>query len=304
MAVATRDHGTANGRITIMRATHDGPMARPEKWVFEYDPNTSWPEVPFGLGLTTQLVWLTPELAAEWLTKRHTRQRTVKHRHQESLTEDVAAGRFRLNGEAIIFDWDGCMVDGQHRCNAVVETGKPVLVTVVRGIAPEVYSTIDDTAKRTGGDALKANAVSDPSNVAAAVVMMERYRRGLILKSALVLSPAHIAEIVRGHPGLVESVAVASTLKEFPSRAALGMCHYVLSGISRTDADLFFDRLRSGAGLTKTDAVLTLRNRLHKESMHRDEVVFLVFKAWNYWRRRKPLKCLKRAEGESLSTPE
>jgi hypothetical protein len=29
----------------------------------------------------------------------------------------------------------------------------------------------------------------------------------------------------------------------------------------------------------------------------------MIFKAWNYWRQRKPLKCLKINEGEELPRP-
>jgi len=33
-------------------------MRQPAKWVLEYDPDQHWPEVPFGNGLTVQILWL------------------------------------------------------------------------------------------------------------------------------------------------------------------------------------------------------------------------------------------------------
>jgi hypothetical protein len=212
----------------------NGLMDRPRSWNMTYDPSAEFPEVPVGCGMTTQLVWLTPDLASEWLGKKHPRQRPQKMRHQESLNEDHKSGRFRLNGEPIIFDWDGAMIDGRHRCEMVRAVGVPVLVLVVRGVSPEVYVTIDDGAKRTGADALAADSLTNGTNLAAAAGLLERYRRKLSLSNPIVFSPAAVSEIVKAHPRLIESVSRSTAFQGFPSRATIGFCHYILSGISAT----------------------------------------------------------------------
>lgn len=291
-----------NGRLHL--DTERDLMKRPDSWDFRYDPGATFPEVPIGYGITTQLVWVTPSLAEEWLGRLHERQRSQKKNHQRSLNEDLANDRFRLNGESIIFDSDNRLIDGRHRCEMVKAVGKPILALVVRGVAPEVYATIDDSAKRSGADALHASGIMNATNTAAAVVMFVRYQRGMIFKNALVLSPIAISEILEKHPGLVASVSLSGNYKDFPSNSTIAVCHYILGSIHKTDADLFFARLLSGEGLSRTDAILTLRNRIYRErGIHRDEVMALIFKAWNYWRAKKPLRCLKIQPDETLQTP-
>lgn len=84
---------------------------------------------------------------------------------------EILRGKWALNGEPIIFDWDGKCQSGQHRLIAFIlaveewkkdkkKWGKywkkePTLeILVVRGIspAPEVVNTIDQGQKRTLGD--------------------------------------------------------------------------------------------------------------------------------------------------------
>ena len=108
------------GRLTrngLCDVAFDAPVMRqPARWVFEYDPDQHWPEVPFGNSLTVQILWLTPELAAGWLGKLHERQRNLKELHLASLVRDQQAGYFTLNAEPLIFDRDGRLLDGRHRC--------------------------------------------------------------------------------------------------------------------------------------------------------------------------------------------
>lgn len=277
--------------------------ARPESWDIPYDPKALHPEVELDYGLTVQLVWVTPQIAAEWLGMLHSRQRTVKAKHLQSLVSDHAAGRFRLNGETIIFDWDGYLIDGQHRCRMVIETQKPALMLVVRNVAPETYSTIDDTARRTGGDALRAIQVGDATRVAGAAAMLVRYERGLLMRTSISLSGSATEDVIRKHPGLVASVAAIRPIREISSTAALGFCHYIFSCIDADAAATFFDHLRHGAGLPEDSPILALRNRTYRQQLHRDELAAMVFKAWNYWRRNRPLKIVKMAPNETIQKP-
>lgn len=280
-----------------------GPMARPESWDIPYDPKAVFPEVELDYGLTVQLVWVTPQIANEWLGLLHSRQRTLKAKHLQSLVSDHLAGRFRLNGETVIFDWDGYLIDGQHRCKMVVDAQKPALMLVVRNVAPETYSTIDDTAKRTGGDALRAIQVGDANRVAAAAAMLVRYERGMLTRSPIALSGSATEDVIRKHPGLINSVTAIRAHRDFPSMASLGFCHYILSGIDADAAATFFDHLRHGAGLPADSPILALRNRTYRQQVHRDELAVMVFKAWNYWRRNRPLKIVKLAPNEPIQKP-
>lgn len=298
MSVAQKSGFNIFPRLTSQQAE------APESWSFEYQPgDPDFPAVPFGLGLTIQIIWLTPDLAADFLAKLHPRQRTAKAAHLDSLVEDHVAGRFVLNGEPIICDSEGYTIDGRHRCLMVIETGKPAPVVVIRNLPPEVYCTLDNGAKRSAADALRAFAVQNATLVSSAAKLIERYRRGFILSRNIVLSSVATTEIWQQYPGLVDSAAYAKSLKRFASQSAIAMCHYVLTEKAPEAAEVFFEGLKTGANLAENSPVLQLRNRLYEASIVPDEVIFYTFKAWNYFRGNKPMTCLKRHPDEKLSHP-
>jgi len=83
-------------------------------------------------------------------------------------------GEWLYNGEAIKFDRDGRLVDGQHRLEAVVKANKPIAFLVIRGLDPEVFKTIDTGKKRSAGDVLAIKGVKNPNAVGAAMRLLHR----------------------------------------------------------------------------------------------------------------------------------
>lgn len=305
MTTLRRDLRTLNGRpITGLAPSIATLSDRPQDWVFRYDPTEQFPEMPIGLGLTVQILWVTPEMALDWLTRNGTSQRKIKKNHLASLVEDLNAGRWRLNGEPIILDDQDQLINGQHRLNASIETGVPILTLVVRGLPAEVYTTMDITSKRTSADTLKTSGFKNTSALGAAALLLRRYQRGLIGKTQIVLSPIAIEETVREFPGLEDSAGATTTCsKVVRSAAAAVFCHYILNGIDEPAATEFFDKIASGADLGKHNPILTLRNKLRDDRPTADEVTFFIFKAWNAWRKNKTLANLRRGDDEPLPTP-
>ena len=80
--------------------------------------------------ITTEIVTLTPALAAEWLNS-NTCNRPLSTLRASRYARDMKAGDWRFNGETISFTADGRLVDGQHRLTAVVESGVTIQQVVV-----------------------------------------------------------------------------------------------------------------------------------------------------------------------------
>ena len=53
-------------------------------------------------------------------------------------------GEWKLNGKSICFDWNGRLLNGQHRLSAVVRSGVPLTTLVVRGLDPALVPTQDN----------------------------------------------------------------------------------------------------------------------------------------------------------------
>ena len=86
---------------------------------------------------------ITPAMAEEYLRHNdHNPRKTASRRQVESYARDMAAGKWFINGEPIVFDANGDLKNGQHRLMAIIKANVPVEMYVVRGINPE-YTTFD-----------------------------------------------------------------------------------------------------------------------------------------------------------------
>jgi hypothetical protein len=90
---------------------------------------------------------VTPDLAAKWL-ERNTRNRTLRSDVVTRYAADMKAGRWMVTGDAIGFDTNGAIVNGQHRLWAVFESGMTVRMLAVFDLEPEVVRVQDDHLKR------------------------------------------------------------------------------------------------------------------------------------------------------------
>lgn len=92
-------------------------------------------------------VELTPELASEYLSRRHpTLQRKYDANYAEQLSRDISAGRWNndLHGaDPMIFSDSGYLINAQHRCGAVVIANKPIVIDVLYGVPEEMFEYVD-----------------------------------------------------------------------------------------------------------------------------------------------------------------
>lgn len=98
-------------------------------------------------------VLVTPKMAAAWL-KFNTNNRKIAPLHESSLRRDLRNNRFLVTHQGIAFDWNGVLVDGQHRLEMIVAERKPVYLLVVRGVDPETREVIDCGKVRSLADSL------------------------------------------------------------------------------------------------------------------------------------------------------
>ena len=111
---------------------------------------------------------ITPEIATEYL-KANTKNYRGKLSRAKVIqyAEDMKAGRWELNGEAIEFNEDGVLVNGQHRLAAIVYAKIPIQMAVIRGVKKGV--TIYDIGfNRTVNQIATAKGVDVNGSVTAA----------------------------------------------------------------------------------------------------------------------------------------
>lgn len=257
-------------------------------------------------------VTVTPELAKEWL-KLNTRNRKVSPIRVKGYADQMKAGAWRITGQAIQFDTDGVLIDGQHRLEAVVMANVPVRMAVVRELEPEVREVIDTGWVRQAAHLLSMEGATHCNELSGALRMLLAYEGGRSLLARGSggrndITNAAIVEAFHRHPGMQDSVQAVRKLKAMIYTTSAGFCHYMFSQYSPEMADKFFRGLAVGGNLKDTSPILLLRNRLladrlsTKHRMKAAEVAAITVKAWNAWGGGQSIKMLKYAHKEEFPT--
>lgn len=93
-------------------------------------------------------VQVGPEEAKELLAEMDPDNRGVRWTHVQRIAEKMKAGLWKPNAEVIKVDWDGVVVDGQHRLLAIVRSGVTVEVDICYGVEPDAVYTMDEGRNR------------------------------------------------------------------------------------------------------------------------------------------------------------
>ena len=105
-------------------------------------------------------VFVTPDIAAEWLAH-NTNNRTLTRNRVDAMAKDMTSGHWFETHQAIAFNCDGSLKDGQHRLSAVVKSGLPQWFWVATGLPDSAMDYIDTHRARSHADALTLRGYSD-----------------------------------------------------------------------------------------------------------------------------------------------
>lgn len=252
-------------------------------------------------GMSLEVVEVTPEIAGDYLShsvaNRPLREGTVR-RYANLMKLD----HWRLNGETIKFTSRGKLLDGQHRLTAVIVSGKTVRMAVLRGVAEDGFITLDQGAKRSLRDYLAIAGEANQTQLSATIAWYWKYIHTRLTAKADKDGWPTVEEglaLLSEHPGLRDAVRIVTGKlgHTLGARTPLTVAWYVLESIDAADRNVFFEDLRTGAGLSEDDPAFRLRerllkNRLSKYKMSSVETLALIFKAWNAWRYDRPVKQL------------
>ena len=248
-------------------------------------------------GFTEVGVELTPVLA-EMLLGRNIDNRTVSATKVEQYVTDIKNGSWELNGESVKIADDGSMNDGQHRCQAVVLSGRSIKTDFRFGVTRNSRMTLDQGRARIAGDYLAMEGIPN-GNVAAAVAALvflyERYQ-SVVSTPERQPTKAEVRDAFHANPKISDSIRVVPQkgATNAGGMSVLAFCHYFLSKKDPAAATAFIKSLVKGTDLSADDPIYLCREQLRQRMrLTRDEKVELIFHAWNAHRRGKRLKMLK-----------
>lgn len=238
---------------------------------------------------------VTSDIAAKWLETNSEYQRDVKPHGLNSLVTTMREGRYMVNGESIIFDWNGRLIDGQHRLMAIIEAGICTEAVVVRGVNPDAYKTIDNTGagSRSSADLfaiqkeVNACLMSAILRLIIAYVEYGRWPGQQIPVSAGKMAPDKIVNALESYPTVREiaSIATAHRTKAIPP-AYVGFLIWCVGEGYRKDVLAFLRRIMDGLGLDQTSPEYHYRKRIidnaaRTKTTPKNIVWSLLSKCWN-----------------------
>lgn len=144
----------------------------------------------------TVSLFVTPEMARQFLEK-NAINRNVSQRVVKAIVWDILTGAFVCTGQGIEFDREGNLVDGQHRCHAIIESGRSVWMRVTYN-APGIEAPRDRGRMRLVGDFLlddDGELVREPTRTTAICAALDL----LTTRTDRRLSVPQVRKVLRNH---------------------------------------------------------------------------------------------------------
>lgn len=247
---------------------------------------------------------LTPTRATKWLSEyNYSDNRRLDDAKIETYARQIQKGLWVYNGDNIRFDRMGYMIDGQHRCAAVIKAGKAIEVSLCLGLDTDVFTTIDRGKPKSNAQMLTMKGYTYSSITASAARQMylwEAFGRDQYATARGEVSADEILMVLEYHPGLeyaAQFVRRCGATKVIPGRVC-AFCFYLLRKSNPDKAEEFFSRIGDGVNLESGSGVLALRERMLGAKAARKhfsdfDVVSMIIRAWNAYARGKPLRYLR-----------
>jgi hypothetical protein len=258
------------------------------------------------VNLDIQVVYVTPDMALEWLQK-NTHNRRLSERLVGVYAEAIKNAEWRLNGEPIIFDKKNVLQSGQHRLMAIVEAMTPIWTVVVRGAEPDNVYSLDSGRKRRMADVLYLRGEKNVNVLASALSWLWRWKAGAMDRLGETATNTHLLKLLDETPEIRESIAWGDRWKSTLhfSSGLVAAIHWGLSQVDEEDTETFFNRVWEGTNLERHDPAFRLRewalNRRADAARPSQVVVAaIIIKAWNAFRDHREVKVLHFRGGETF----
>lgn len=247
---------------------------------------------------TVSVVEITPETARQWL-ERNIGNRPASQAHVAKLERAMRDGKWKMTGDAIRFSKTGKLIDGQHRLQAILNSGIAVTCVVMHNLDDEIFDVIDGGKGRQKSDILfiELGLPVETCKVLASacgwVLDYEREQYGFNGKA----DKSDVLEYVIANPALIESAIYAQGLPHQSPvpRSIAAFFHFFASRRNKQSAERFLERFMVGTVDGANDNLLHLRNlcftsKLNRRQLGRPEIIWRMVKIWNSEQRAKPIK--------------
>lgn len=234
---------------------------------------------------------VTPEKAREFLGYNLT-NRGIRSRVVQIYALDMAQGMWKFNGDPVRFARNGQLLDGQHRLAAIIESGTPQKMLIIRNLYMSAQLNMDSGIKRNFADYLKFLGEVNVHMYGAIIGAVTRYEEGGNIRSNNT-SHAEMEKTYQKYPELKDAISVVQRANAAVKcgYVAGGLTWFLLNAIDPEECATFFDRLTAMDNHQKGEPIFALRRTLianaptgRQRTLPPHNIAALMIKAWNKWR--------------------
>jgi hypothetical protein len=177
--------------------------------------------------MSAEVTTVTPSIAVAWL-EQNKKNRPVNRHLVRRLARDMASGQWQLTGDAIRFDTDAHLIDGQHRLQACILSDTPFETTVMYNLPTDAMRVIDTGKSRNAADILSLQGFKNTALLAKIV----RHALGEVLQEknlkAVTVSPTAIVSIIEDNQKFTAHVIPSTGFAQPVSTTHIGAITYLV----------------------------------------------------------------------------
>lgn len=250
---------------------------------------------------------ITPRIAEQFIQSIVTNRRPSKDRIK-FLSKMIKDGNWKITTETMKFNKKGEMIDGQHRCLAIIEADIPVQCWIATGLSDDVREVIDTGKPRNASDLLFMAGEKSGTSLAGALRKFIQHKEGAFFvgNTGMKVSNIDIVMTLKEHPDIrigLKWCGINNIKQLIQPSISIWLYYEFLIRSSELKVDRFFAKFATGKESEIGDPVLTLRNRLIQEKitgirigkrsrLTEMEIIVFCIKAWNAYIKSKPIKKL------------
>lgn len=186
--------------------------------------------------------------------------------------KDMKDGNWKENGETIKIDKNGNVIDGQHRLQAIVDSGVTIELIIIEGLDPSVADTIDIGRKRTIEQYLKwadKAYAAGATSIVQQVLSFDKQNKqdGHSAADAGISQMSIMDEYVNDKNGYNEAASYGKKINADSQKVLkpkeVGAIYYYLHrrlGVDKNYVEMFFHRLCSTAYNERSFYKKTMKN--------------------------------------------
>ena len=264
--------------------------------------------------MKTKTITVTPKMAAAWL-ENNENNRPMSRAAVENHKRNLINKTFRTTHQGIGLDTNGRLRDGQHRLQAIVETGISATMLVTEGLTDSDLQAIDDGRKRTAHDILSMAHQGTVSAYTTALTR-EMFIGGWHFAEGGKRRVPSRQELIDFYGEHVEAIEYAAD--RLKSQSSGLRVSYIGAVIARARAHVserklsqFAKTLSTGMGTDDMELVIKLRNHILRTLRDgargvriRDDIYGKTENVLYNWARNEPMAQIRTATGELFPLPD